>query len=241
MQMCGDSWWMIFFFSQPSRKPGKSKVSPAFFFFLSSSITNLKYWGRCEPITSKTLQLLNDLSIGYPFLSQLLCTAGTVACHGLRNHGLLLFSLSFSFICAQVSSILLGAKGSTHTESRDNCRLQIWAIPQTISTDLSLVISKIQKCPADLSDQYILCSQYFYILSDTESILIVCQPFGRSSLIPSSARKVVAILPLDLTWTKSAIKFELLWDSLPQPGVCRRLNPIKMSDFFSVIPKIVHS
>ncbi|GAB5570255.1 exportin-7 isoform X2 [Prionailurus iriomotensis] len=27
-------------------------------------ITNLKYWGRCEPITSKTLQLLNDLSIG---------------------------------------------------------------------------------------------------------------------------------------------------------------------------------
>ncbi|NWW61768.1 XPO7 protein, partial [Pachycephala philippinensis] len=30
-------------------------------------ITNLKYWGRCEPITSKTLQLLNDLSIGYPF------------------------------------------------------------------------------------------------------------------------------------------------------------------------------
>lgn len=32
----------------------------------SPSITNLKYWGRCEPITSKTLQLLNDLSIGYP-------------------------------------------------------------------------------------------------------------------------------------------------------------------------------
>uniref|UniRef100_A0A4W4F0U3 Importin N-terminal domain-containing protein n=1 Tax=Electrophorus electricus TaxID=8005 RepID=A0A4W4F0U3_ELEEL len=29
-------------------------------------ITNLKYWGQCEPITSKTLQLLNDLSIGYP-------------------------------------------------------------------------------------------------------------------------------------------------------------------------------
>ncbi|NWR52613.1 XPO7 protein, partial [Regulus satrapa] len=35
--------------------------------FFSPSITNLKYWGRCEPITSKTLQLLNDLSIGYPF------------------------------------------------------------------------------------------------------------------------------------------------------------------------------
>ncbi|NWR96864.1 XPO7 protein, partial [Motacilla alba] len=35
--------------------------------FFLPSITNLKYWGRCEPITSKTLQLLNDLSIGYPF------------------------------------------------------------------------------------------------------------------------------------------------------------------------------
>lgn len=34
--------------------------------FASSSITNLKYWGQCEPITSKTLQLLNDLSLGYP-------------------------------------------------------------------------------------------------------------------------------------------------------------------------------
>uniref|UniRef100_A0A2K6N485 Exportin 7 n=1 Tax=Rhinopithecus bieti TaxID=61621 RepID=A0A2K6N485_RHIBE len=37
--------------------------------FIGKIITNLKYWGRCEPITSKTLQLLNDLSIGYPFLS----------------------------------------------------------------------------------------------------------------------------------------------------------------------------
>ncbi|KAJ1058943.1 hypothetical protein K5549_001437 [Capra hircus] len=40
--------------------------------FIGKIITNLKYWGRCEPITSKTLQLLNDLSIGYPFLSWLL-------------------------------------------------------------------------------------------------------------------------------------------------------------------------
>uniref|UniRef100_A0A673YCM8 Exportin 7 n=1 Tax=Salmo trutta TaxID=8032 RepID=A0A673YCM8_SALTR len=35
--------------------------------FIGKIITNLKYWGQCEPITSKTLQLLNDLSIGYPF------------------------------------------------------------------------------------------------------------------------------------------------------------------------------
>uniref|UniRef100_A0A674BTG6 Exportin 7 n=1 Tax=Salmo trutta TaxID=8032 RepID=A0A674BTG6_SALTR len=34
--------------------------------FRPETITNLKYWGQCEPITSKTLQLLNDLSIGYP-------------------------------------------------------------------------------------------------------------------------------------------------------------------------------
>ncbi|MBN3316501.1 XPO7 protein, partial [Atractosteus spatula] len=36
--------------------------------FIGKIITNLKYWGRCEPITSKTLQLLNDLSIGYPLM-----------------------------------------------------------------------------------------------------------------------------------------------------------------------------
>uniref|UniRef100_A0A8C4DWS0 Exportin 7 n=1 Tax=Dicentrarchus labrax TaxID=13489 RepID=A0A8C4DWS0_DICLA len=34
--------------------------------FIGKIITNLKYWGQCEPITSKTLQLLNDLSLGYP-------------------------------------------------------------------------------------------------------------------------------------------------------------------------------
>ncbi|CAK7321832.1 XPO7 [Vulpes lagopus] len=37
--------------------------------FIGKIITNLKYWGRCEPITSKTLQLLNDLSIGYRYPS----------------------------------------------------------------------------------------------------------------------------------------------------------------------------
>uniref|UniRef100_A0A674BU62 Exportin 7 n=1 Tax=Salmo trutta TaxID=8032 RepID=A0A674BU62_SALTR len=37
--------------------------------FRPETITNLKYWGQCEPITSKTLQLLNDLSIGYPLPS----------------------------------------------------------------------------------------------------------------------------------------------------------------------------
>ncbi|KFZ68038.1 Ran-binding protein 17, partial [Podiceps cristatus] len=30
-------------------------------------VTNLKYRGRCEPVISRTLQFLNDLSVGYPF------------------------------------------------------------------------------------------------------------------------------------------------------------------------------
>ncbi|NWH58682.1 XPO7 protein, partial [Geococcyx californianus] len=42
--------------------------------FIGKIITNLKYWGRCEPITSKTLQLLNDLSIGYPFPKSSRCS-----------------------------------------------------------------------------------------------------------------------------------------------------------------------
>ncbi|XP_025828927.1 exportin-7 isoform X1 [Agrilus planipennis] len=33
--------------------------------FIRKIITNLKYWGRSEHIISKTLQLLNDLSVGY--------------------------------------------------------------------------------------------------------------------------------------------------------------------------------
>ncbi|OXA43995.1 Exportin-7 [Folsomia candida] len=33
--------------------------------FIRKIITNLKYWSRCEQILSKTLTLLNDLSVGY--------------------------------------------------------------------------------------------------------------------------------------------------------------------------------
>uniref|UniRef100_A0A2K5F7L3 Importin N-terminal domain-containing protein n=1 Tax=Aotus nancymaae TaxID=37293 RepID=A0A2K5F7L3_AOTNA len=39
--------------------------------FIGKIITNLKYWGCCEPITSKTLQLLNDFSIGYSSIRKL--------------------------------------------------------------------------------------------------------------------------------------------------------------------------
>ncbi|KAJ8959536.1 hypothetical protein NQ314_006273 [Rhamnusium bicolor] len=39
--------------------------------FVIFSITNLKYWGRSEQIISKTLQLLNDLSVGYSCVRKL--------------------------------------------------------------------------------------------------------------------------------------------------------------------------
>ncbi|TFK14780.1 integrin alpha-4 [Platysternon megacephalum] len=35
--------------------------------FMAKIVTNLKCWGRCEPVISRTLQFLNDLSVGYPF------------------------------------------------------------------------------------------------------------------------------------------------------------------------------
>ncbi|KAL1509455.1 hypothetical protein ABEB36_004189 [Hypothenemus hampei] len=39
--------------------------------FIRKIITNLKYWGRSEIIISKTLQLLNDLSVGYSCVRKL--------------------------------------------------------------------------------------------------------------------------------------------------------------------------
>lgn len=35
--------------------------------YLVFRITNMKFWGTSEAIISKTLQLLSDLSVGYPF------------------------------------------------------------------------------------------------------------------------------------------------------------------------------
>ncbi|XP_053935534.1 ran-binding protein 17 isoform X5 [Cuculus canorus] len=39
--------------------------------FMTKIVTNLKYWGRCEPVISRTLQFLNDLSVGYNLLKRL--------------------------------------------------------------------------------------------------------------------------------------------------------------------------
>ncbi|XP_017403180.1 ran-binding protein 17 isoform X2 [Cebus imitator] len=39
--------------------------------FMTKIVTNLKYWGRCVPVISRTLQFLNDLSVGYILLKKL--------------------------------------------------------------------------------------------------------------------------------------------------------------------------
>ncbi|UYV75244.1 XPO7 [Cordylochernes scorpioides] len=39
--------------------------------FMRKIITNLKYWGNSEPIITRTLQLLNDLSVGYSSVRKL--------------------------------------------------------------------------------------------------------------------------------------------------------------------------
>uniref|UniRef100_A0A8C8AEK4 Exportin 7 n=1 Tax=Otus sunia TaxID=257818 RepID=A0A8C8AEK4_9STRI len=52
------------------------------------------YWGRCEPITSKTLQLLNDLSIGYPFQKSCWLVKLSAVQFMLNNHT----SEHFSFL-----------------------------------------------------------------------------------------------------------------------------------------------
>ncbi|KAM9531618.1 LOW QUALITY PROTEIN: ran-binding protein 17 [Guaruba guarouba] len=39
--------------------------------FMTKVVTNLKYWGRCKPVISRTLQFLNDLYVGYPLLKKI--------------------------------------------------------------------------------------------------------------------------------------------------------------------------
>ncbi|CAB3366026.1 Hypothetical predicted protein [Cloeon dipterum] len=50
---------------------GLSEESMVLSVFIRKIITNLKYWGRSEQIISKTLQLLNDLSVGYSCVRKL--------------------------------------------------------------------------------------------------------------------------------------------------------------------------
>ncbi|XP_055989080.1 ran-binding protein 17 [Sorex fumeus] len=52
--------------------------------FMTKIVTNLKYGARCEPIISRTLQFLNDLSVGYILLKKL--AKIDAAKFMLRNH-----------------------------------------------------------------------------------------------------------------------------------------------------------
>ncbi|XP_032806398.1 exportin-7 isoform X1 [Petromyzon marinus] len=52
--------------------------------FIGKIITNLKYWGRSEPILSRTLNLLNDLSVGYSSVRKLVKL--TAVQFMLKNH-----------------------------------------------------------------------------------------------------------------------------------------------------------
>ncbi|OPJ88266.1 ran-binding protein 17 isoform B [Patagioenas fasciata monilis] len=49
--------------------------------FMTKIVTNLKYWGRCEPVISRTLQFLNDLSVGYPFY----CICHNILFENIKN------------------------------------------------------------------------------------------------------------------------------------------------------------
>lgn len=53
-------------------------------FMNSFSITNLKYWSNCEEIVYETLNLLNDLSIGYSAVKKLVALQETSFL--LNNH-----------------------------------------------------------------------------------------------------------------------------------------------------------
>lgn len=102
----------------PLRSQGEAEQSPLTCAVLSPSITNLKYWGRCEPITSKTLQLLNDLSIGYPLPKSCGCrTEGRAArC-----------SAGTAALCVPQMAELLHLVAADKTASAGASALRYWA------------------------------------------------------------------------------------------------------------------
>uniref|UniRef100_A0A8C8SMW4 RAN binding protein 17 n=1 Tax=Pelusios castaneus TaxID=367368 RepID=A0A8C8SMW4_9SAUR len=54
--------------------------------FMGKIVTNLKCWGRCEPVISRTLQFLNDLSVGYPLYYTLQLVKIDAVKFMLQNH-----------------------------------------------------------------------------------------------------------------------------------------------------------
>ncbi|KAM9373315.1 LOW QUALITY PROTEIN: ran-binding protein 17 [Phaethornis superciliosus] len=66
--------------------------------FVYSGVTNLKFWGRCEPVLSRTLQFLNDLSGGYLFveLVKIEAVKFTLQNHTCKHFPLLGISANYS-------------------------------------------------------------------------------------------------------------------------------------------------
>lgn len=76
---------------------GLSDDSMVLSVFVRKIITNLKYWSSSEPIVSKTLQLLSDLSVGYSSVRKLVKLEEVQFM--LSNHTVRDFTYCFSRSC----------------------------------------------------------------------------------------------------------------------------------------------
>ncbi|XP_028384819.1 ran-binding protein 17 isoform X1 [Phyllostomus discolor] len=65
------AWKVVKVYARMSEVLGIMDDSHVLETFVTKIVTNLKYWGRCEPVISRTLQFLNDLSVGYILLKKL--------------------------------------------------------------------------------------------------------------------------------------------------------------------------
>ncbi|XP_048190081.1 ran-binding protein 17 isoform X3 [Perognathus longimembris pacificus] len=65
------AWKIVQVYARMSEVLGITDDNHVLETFMTKIVTNLKYWGRCEPVISRTLQFLNDLSVGYILLKKL--------------------------------------------------------------------------------------------------------------------------------------------------------------------------
>ncbi|XP_031210457.1 ran-binding protein 17 isoform X2 [Mastomys coucha] len=65
------AWKIVKVYARMSEVLGITDDNHVLETFMTKIVTNLKYWGRCEPVISRTLQFLSDLSVGYILLKKL--------------------------------------------------------------------------------------------------------------------------------------------------------------------------
>ncbi|XP_070332943.1 ran-binding protein 17 isoform X1 [Odocoileus virginianus] len=65
------AWKVVKVYARMSEVLGITDDNHVLETFMTKIVTNLKYWGRCEPVISRTLQFLSDLSVGYILLKKL--------------------------------------------------------------------------------------------------------------------------------------------------------------------------